>query len=94
MDPYAGRNVYTALRDAGLEDLQSSAISEIVPGGSSRAKYRKETMENVRDMAVTHGNYTEESFQALMDCFDDPSFCYVDVLWIGVWGRRPGGELK
>lgn len=88
MDPYAGRNMYAALRDAGLEDLRSSAVSEIVSGGSFRARYRKETMENVREMAVTHGTYTEESFQALMDCFDDPSFCYVDVLWIGVWGRR------
>lgn len=89
MDPYAGRNVFAALRDAGLEDLRSSAVSEIVPGGSFRAKYRKETMENVREMAVTHGTYTQASFQALMDCFDDPSFCYVDVLWIGIWGRRP-----
>jgi len=91
MDPYAGRNVYAALQEAGLEDLRSSAVSEIVPGGSFRARYRKETMENVREMAVTHGSYTETSFQELMDCLDDPSFSYVDVLWVGVWGRRPGG---
>jgi len=94
MDPYAGRNVYAAMRDAGITDLQTSAITEIVSGGSFRAQYRKETMENVREMAVTHGTYTEASFQALMDCFDDPSFCYVDVLWVGVWGRRPGSEAK
>ena len=91
MDPYAGRHVYSAMRAAGFEDLRSSALSEIVPGGSFRAAYRKETMENVREMAVTHGAYTEDSFQALLDCFDDPSFAYVDVLWIGVWGRRPEG---
>ena len=57
--------------------------------GSFRVRYRKETMENVRDSAVKHGSYTEERFQELMDCFDDPSFHYVDVLWIGAWGRRP-----
>lgn len=89
MDPYAGRNVHAAMRAAGFEDIRSSAVSEIVVGGSFRARYRKETMENVREMAVTHGRYTEDSFQALMDCFDDPSFAYVDVLWIGTWGRRP-----
>ncbi len=94
MDPYAGRNVHAAMREMGLVDLQSSAVTEIVSGGSFRAAYRKETMENVREMAVTHGTYTEASFQELMDCFDDPSFCYVDVLWVGVWGRRPEGETN
>ena len=89
MDPYAGRNVFAALRDAGLVDPKSDGRTEIVEGGSDRARYRKETMENVREMAVTHGTYTEEQFQDLMDCFDDPTFRYVDVLWIGVWGRRP-----
>ena len=68
---------------------KSDGRTEIVEGGSDRARYRKETMENVREMAVTHGTYTEEQFQDLMDCFDDPTFRYVDVLWIGVWGRRP-----
>ncbi len=89
MDPFAGRHVHAAMRELGLVDLRSSAISELVEGGSFRARYRKETMENVRDMAIVHGSYTERSFQELMDCFDDPSFCYVDVLWVGVWGRRP-----
>ena len=89
MDPFAGRHVYCALADAGLENLQSSAITEIVCGGSPRARYRRETMENVREMAVGQGSYTEQSFQALLDCLDDPSFRYVDVLWVGVWGRRP-----
>jgi hypothetical protein len=89
MDPLAGRHVYAAMRRAGLEDLRSAACTEIVEGGSFRARYRRETMENVREMAVTHGSYTEASFQALMDCLDDPTFCYFDVLWVGVWGRRP-----
>jgi SAM-dependent methyltransferase len=89
MDPFAGRHVYAAMRDIGVLELRSSAITELVEGGSFRARYRKETMENVREMAIEHGSYTERSFQELMDCFDDPSFCYVDVLWVGVWGRRP-----
>jgi len=90
MDPFAGRHVHAAMREVGLLDLRSSAITELVEGGSFRARYRKETMENVREMAIEHGRYTAHSFQELMDCFDDPSFCYVDVLWVGVWGRRPG----
>lgn len=89
MDPYAGRHVHAALRAEGLVDLRSTAMTEIVVGGSFRARYRKETMENVREMAVGQGAYTEASFQALLDCLDDPSFAYVDVLWVGVWGRRP-----
>ncbi len=91
MDPFAGRNTYAALRDAGLRDLRSSAMTEIVSGGSLRARYRKETMENVREMALLRGAYTEASFQMLMECFEDPSFCYVDVLWVGIWRRRPCG---
>jgi SAM-dependent methyltransferase len=89
MDPFAGRHVYGALARAGLENLQSSATTEIVQGGGPRARYRRETMENVRELAIGAGRYTEESFQRLLDCLDDPTFHYVDVLWVGVWGRRP-----
>lgn len=92
MDPFAGRHVHRAMREIGLRDLRSSAVTELVEGGSFRARYRKETMENVREMAIEHGRYSESSFQDLMDCLDDPSFCYVDVLWVGVWGRRPGNR--
>ncbi len=91
MDPYAGRNVYRALVEAGLEDVQTNAQTEIVRGGSFRARYRRETMENVREMAIGAGSYSEASFEALLDCLADPSFHYVDVLWVGVWGRRPIG---
>ena len=73
------------------EDLRSSAITERVEGGSFRARDRKQMMANVREMAIEHGRHTADSFQELMDRFGDPSFCYLDVLWVGVWGRRPQG---
>ena len=46
-------------------------------------------MENARSLSMASGRYTEESFQALLDCFDDPSFAYIDNLWIGIAGRVP-----
>lgn len=88
MDPLAGRHVFAALRDAGLEAIGTDVSSQIVSGGSFRARYRKETMENVREVAIEHGSYTEASFQALMDCFDDRTFAYMDAPWVGIWGRR------
>ncbi|MCH2169407.1 methyltransferase domain-containing protein [Myxococcota bacterium] len=87
MDVDAGRHAYRSLRAAGLTDLTCEGISAIVEGGSFRARYRKFTMENVRDMAVGSGNYTTESFQRLLDLFEDPSFSYIDNLWLGVTGR-------
>ena len=92
MDPLAGRHVFAALRAVGLEEVETEISSQIVMGGSFRARYRKETMVNMREIAVTRGSYTEESFQDLMDCFDDPTFAYMDAPWVGIWGRRRGGS--
>jgi len=89
MDPHAGRNVYQAFCDAGLEDIRCDAVTAIVTGGSFRALYRKHTMENVREMAIASGGHTAASLQALFDCFEDPSFRYVDNLWVGTSGRIP-----
>lgn len=90
MDPRAGRRVHQALLDAGLEDVRNDAVSSIVRGGEFPARYRRLTMENARELALASGHYSEASFQALLDCFDDESFCYVDTLWVGVTGRVPG----
>ncbi len=89
MDPRAGRHIYDAMRAAGLEDLSSEGVTAIAYGGSYRARYRKLTMENARPMAIASGAWTEASLQALLDLFEDPTFGYVDNLWIGVVGRRP-----
>ena len=88
MDAFAGRNVYRELQTAGCVDIRSEAIGAVVHGGSLRALYRKKTMENVRARAI-EGAYTAESFQRLMDVFEDPTFRYVDNLWVGVIALRP-----
>lgn len=87
MDVDAGRHAYRSLRAAGLTDLDCEGVSAIVHGGSFRARYRKFTMENVREMAVGSGNYSAKAFQQLLDLFEDPTFSYVDNLWLGVTGR-------
>ena len=89
MDAFAGRHAYQAFVDAGLEDLRCEADTAIVRGGDARALYRKHTMENARELAVASGRYSEASYQELLDCFEDPSFHYVDALWVGVSGRVP-----
>ncbi len=89
MDAFAGRHVLEALRELALEDVRADAVSAVAWGGTPRALYRKHTMENAREMAIGSGRYTEASFQALLDCFDDPSFAYIDNLWVGIRGRIP-----
>ena len=37
-------------------------------------------MENVRELAVANSTYTETSFQALLNCFQDPTSHYIDAL--------------
>ena len=89
MDPHAGRNLHAALVALGLEELRNDGISSIARGGEFNALYRKHTMENAREMAIASGNYSEASFQALMDCFEDPTFRFIDTMWVGVSGRVP-----
>jgi 2-polyprenyl-3-methyl-5-hydroxy-6-metoxy-1,4-benzoquinol methylase len=89
MDPFAGRHTHQALLDAGLEEVETDATTAIVRGGSFRALYRKHTMENARELAIRSGTYTEASLQALLDCFEDQSFSFIDALWVGIRGRVP-----
>lgn len=88
MDGFAGRNVFKTLQAAGCADLRSEGITAIVHGGSLRARYRRKTMENVRERAI-EGMYTPDSFDRLLGLFDDPNFRYVDSLWVGVVAQRP-----
>ena len=88
MDGFAGRNVFKTLQASGCHEIRSEAVSAIVHGGSLRARYRRKTMENVRERAI-EGAYTRESFERLLALFDDPNFRYVDSLWVAVIAQRP-----
>jgi len=90
MHPDAGRRVFAAMIEAGLEDVACDATSAIVRGGSPRARYRRHTMENARALSIASGAWSEEGLDALLACFEDPSFHYVDNLWVGVSARVPG----
>ena len=89
MDPNAGRRTDAAMRAAGLEIQSTEGATAITYGGDYRARYRKLTMEIARPMAIASGSWSETSLQALLDLFDDPTFGYVDNLWIGIVGRKP-----
>jgi len=89
MDAYAGRHVFEVLRRTGLEEISTDSHGAIAIGGSFRAQYRKHTMENARELALASGSYSEASFQALLDLFDDPSFAYFDNSWVATMGRVP-----
>ena len=88
MNGFAGRNVFKALQAAGCTDLRSEGLSAVVHGGQLPALYRKKTMQNVRERAI-QGAYTPEAFDRLIALFDDPTFRYLDSLWVGVIARRP-----
>lgn len=60
INPHTGRNVHATMRAAGLEVVHSNAITVIWIGEIFRVFYRKATMENAREMTVTHGGYTDE----------------------------------
>ena len=89
MDPHAGSRLHDLLLGMDLEDLRNDGTTSIACGGGFNALYRKHTMQNARELAIASGTYTEASFQALMDCFEDPTFRFIDTLWVGVSARVP-----
>ena len=90
MDAFVGRRVHEVLGDH-LEDMSSEGLTDIVAGGSLRARYRRFTMEVARPLSARRKDYDEAEYDELLACFDDPTFRYIDCLWVAVWGKRPGG---
>ena len=90
MDAFVGRRVHDVL-GGSLEEVSSEGLTDIVSGGSLRARYRRFTMEVARPLSARREDYDESEYDGLLDCFDDPTFRYIDCLWVAVWGRRPGG---
>ena len=95
-----------------LEEVSSEGQTDIVSGGSLRARYRRFTMEVARPLSARREDYDESEYDELLAhprrslrsrvegdydesellaCFDDPTFRYIDCLWVAVWGKRPAG---
>ena len=90
MDAFVGRRVHQVLGDI-LQDVSSEGLTDIVNGGSLRARYRRFTMEVARPLSARRDDYDETEYNELLACFDDPTFRYIDCLWVAVWGKRPKG---
>ena len=90
MDAFVGRRVHEVL-GARLQDVSSEGLTDFVCGGSLRARYRRFTMEVARPLSARRDDYDEAEYNELLACFDDPSFRYIDCLWVALWGKRPGG---
>ena len=90
MDAFVGRRVHEVLGGC-LEEVSSEGLTDIVSGGSLRARYRRFTMEVARPLSARRHDYDEAEYEELLACFDDPTFRYIDCLWVAVWGKRPGG---
>ena len=90
MDAFVGRRVHQVL-ESNLEAVSSEGQTDIVSGGSLRARYRRFTMEVARPLSARREDYDEAEYDELLDCFDDPTFRYIDCLWVAVWGKRPAG---
>ncbi|MGI9603848.1 MAG: methyltransferase domain-containing protein [Acidimicrobiales bacterium] len=89
MDGSAGRNVFSALRRAGLVDVQTDSHGAIATGGSARAQFRSHSLENVRPMLLASKFFTDADVDRMLEMFDDPSFAYIDNTWIATWGQVP-----
>ena len=89
MDGHAGRNVFRALRDLGLGEVEADSHGAIAIGGTLRARFRRDSLEIVRSLVLASGAFSEERFERMLAAFDDPTFAYIDNAWIATRGRVP-----
>ena len=85
----AGRQVFQEFLGRGLTGVRSDIHSAIAVGGSELAHFRLDGLQNAKSLILDSGFFTEESFNRMVAMFNDPSFAYVENMWVATWGQRP-----
>ncbi len=92
-DPYAGRQVYRMLLEAGLEDVGFRPCQAGARSGDPLASYMPETIASVRSAILEHGLMpAAELDDAVAQCkahLGEPTTTSTSVIVIQAWGRKP-----
>ena len=92
-DPYAGRQVYGLLQDAGLEDLDFRACTARARSHDALADYLPQTLISLRPVIARLGLMPEDELDATIAAcrahLAEPGTISVTSLVFQAWGRKP-----
>jgi len=88
-DPRLGGELPGLLAGLGLVERGDEALRLERTGGSPEAEVMAIALEAVDGAALSLGLPAGTDLAPMIAAFRDPTFCYVDSLNVGAWGRRP-----
>jgi hypothetical protein len=88
-DPYFGRRLLPALRDAGLVDVDSRGTVSTMHGGTATAEWYVMALERAKPRLVDAGLLDTALIDEALAQARDPSFAVLGPLGISAWGRVP-----
>jgi len=93
IDLFIGRRVPRLLRDHGLEDIRSNAITQIYPLGHGRRMLAVDFIENLGSRFVEHELVDVDELTSLKAelrlHLEDPDTFVISCVFVQAWGRKP-----
>ena len=93
IDLYVGRRVPRLLRDQGLEDLRSNAITHVYPLGHGRRMLALDFIENLGSRFVEHQLVDPDELTTLKAelrrHLEDPDTFVISCIFVQAWARKP-----
>jgi SAM-dependent methyltransferase len=91
--PYAGRQVYGLLQEAGLEDVDFRACTARARNHDALADYLPQTVLSVRQVITQYGLMAEDELNATITAcrahLAQPNTISITSLVFQAWGRKP-----
>jgi ubiquinone/menaquinone biosynthesis C-methylase UbiE len=93
IDLFIGRRMARLLREQGLVDIQSNAITHIYPVTHGRRLLASDFVENLSEPFLEQGLVGSEKLQQLKADLkrhlEDPNTFVISCLFVQAWGRKP-----
>jgi 2-polyprenyl-3-methyl-5-hydroxy-6-metoxy-1,4-benzoquinol methylase len=74
---------------AGLEDVDARRQTQLVRGGTDRAKFTLLMMEFLKEQLIATGEVTEEDYDFVVGKHHDPTHFWMSTPMVSAWGRKP-----
>jgi hypothetical protein len=84
-----GRSLPELFEEAGLVEVDNSAWTSVVRGGSLQAEFWYRTLEISGPRMVAAGVLSQQEHEADLSTHADPTFRFLDALYFQVSGRKP-----
>jgi SAM-dependent methyltransferase len=83
-----GRSLSKLFEEAGLVDVDNSAWTSVLRGGSLRAEFWRRTREVSGPKMTASGAILQEEYELRLAAMTDPTFRFLDTLSFRVSGRK------